>query len=86
MARPTRTIRVPRLTKVHLEKLRATAGELGPFITAPLIETEQDAIRMARSRLADELEARYQEARVIGLKKVIWDEPAQVWAIVFDYI
>jgi len=86
MARSTRTIRVPRLTEAHLKRLRATAGELGPFITAPLIETEEAAVRTARAALADEFEARFQDARIIGVKKVIWDEPAQVWAVVLDYI
>jgi len=78
------TTTVPRITAAKLDSLKRLAGNLAPFVVAPLIETEAEAVTQATTTVNAELAKDSQYASITGVEKVTFDFEADEWAITFQ--
>jgi len=72
------TVTVPMVTVEDIKAAKKSLGLLGQFFTAPLIETEEAAVRYAIRETNDRLPT---QNCVTGTRSVAFDEARKVWEI-----
>lgn len=77
------TTTVPRITVAKLDSLKRLAGNLAPFVVAPLIESETQAIAQAYTAVNARLAEESQYASISGVLKVDFDFKTDEWTIIF---
>lgn len=77
------TTTVPRITEARLESLKRVAGNLAPFVSAPLIETEAQAVAQATAVVNTQLAQDSQHSCIAGIEKIDFDFFDDEWRITF---
>ena len=72
------TVTVPKISAARIAEVKEQLAELGPFFTAPIINSEAKAVRHAVQITNDKLPT---QNCVTGTKSISFDEATNAWTI-----